>query len=249
MVDGRMVAIVIILIAIGAGIYYYLFMLPSTSVPPEPVEIVNLNRNPAFVYPTSGWLEELGTSDWYGKTNAYYYEGTIEGRSGIMVIHPVSRTEENYLQQDVFLPTGKGYELSVSLNDVAGKVSFAEPTECNDVRFIIKIIDKDSGQEQTLSNIVVNSVDGWVDLKHDVSEYAGKTVTLSGEYRGWEPGFGSPPVTRSDWILKDETGGIYITGKAPPGLDPVEDRGTEVTVRGVVKVKDGRAYLEAESVG
>lgn len=73
-------------------------------------------------------------------------------------------------------------------------------------------------------------------------------VTVSGEYRGWEAGYGSPPVTRSDWIVRDETGGIYVTGKVSPGLDPVEDRGKEITVCGVVKVKDGQTYIEAEAI-
>ncbi len=78
--------------------------------------------------------------------------------------------------------------------------------------------------------------------------YEGKTVTLSGEYRGWEAGHGSPPVTRSDWILKDETGSIYITGKVSPGLDPVKDIGKKVTVQGTVRVKDSQAYIEAKIV-
>lgn len=81
------------------------------------------------------------------------------------------------------------------------------------------------------------------------TEYEGKTVTLSGEYRGWEPGYGSPPVTRSDWVLKDESGAIYVTGKLLSGLDPVEDRGKQITVHGVVRVKDSQAYIEAEIIG
>ena len=80
------------------------------------------------------------------------------------------------------------------------------------------------------------------------TEYEGRTVTISGEYRGWEAGHGSPPVTRSDWILKDETGAIYVTARVSPGLDPAEDIGRMVTVRGVVKVKDGQAYIEAELI-
>ncbi len=73
-------------------------------------------------------------------------------------------------------------------------------------------------------------------------------MTLSGEYRGWEAGHGSPTVTRSDWILQDETGAIYITGKAPPGFDPVKDIGKKVTVHGIVRVKDDQAYIEAEII-
>jgi len=92
-----------------------------------------------------------------------------------------------------------------------------------------------NGEQVSIANIISNP-----------AEYEGKTVTLAGEYRGWEPGYGSPPVTRSDWILKDETGGIYITGRVSPGLDPVEDIGKKVTVYGVVRVKDNQAYIEAK---
>lgn len=86
------------------------------------------------------------------------------------------------------------------------------------------------------------------DIISDPTGYEGKTVTVSGEYRGWEAGHGSPPVTRSDWIVKDETGAIYVTGRVSPGLDPVEDKGTKITVQGVVKVKDDQAYIEAEAI-
>ncbi|MDI6638381.1 MAG: hypothetical protein QME82_05685, partial [Bacillota bacterium] len=54
------------------------------------------------------------------------------------------------------------------------------------------------------------------------------------------------PVTRSDWLLKDETGWIYVTGGAIPGLSPWRkgDQGKEVDVLGVVEAKqDGRPCL------
>ncbi len=89
---------------------------------------------------------------------------------------------------------------------------------------------------------------GIADITSNPEEYEGKTVTVSGEYRGWEVGYGSAPVTRSDWVLKDETVGIYVTGKAPSGLDPVKDRGRKITVTGIVKVKDSQAYIEAKII-
>jgi len=86
------------------------------------------------------------------------------------------------------------------------------------------------------------------DIIASPARHEGKTVTLTGEYRGWEPGHGSPPVTRSDWILKDETGAIYVTGKLPPGFDPSQDVGRKITVSGVVRVKNGQAYIEAKII-
>ncbi len=107
----------------------------------------------------------------------------------------------------------------------------SEPTEAEGK------IPTESGEQVTIADIASNP-----------TEYEGKTVTVSGEYRGWESGHGSPPVTRSDWILRDETGGIYVTGKVPPGLDPVEDKGKKITVYGVVRLKGDQAYIEAEII-
>lgn len=86
------------------------------------------------------------------------------------------------------------------------------------------------------------------EITANTAAYVGKTVLLSGEYRDWEAGHGSPPVTRSDWILKDGTAAIYVTGKIPSGLDPQKDMGKKVTVQGIVKVKDGRVYIEAGTI-
>ena len=86
------------------------------------------------------------------------------------------------------------------------------------------------------------------DIVSAPAKYEGKSVTVSGEYRGWEAEHGSPPVTRSDWVLKDATGAIYVTGRAPAGFNPAGDVGKKVTVTGVVKVKKSQAYIEADSV-
>ncbi len=86
------------------------------------------------------------------------------------------------------------------------------------------------------------------DITSEPMEYEGEAVIVSGEYRGWEAGHGSPPVTRSDWVVKDGTGSIYVTGKVPSEFDPYDDRGKQITVRGIVRVKDGQAYIEAESL-
>ena len=68
-------------------------------------------------------------------------------------------------------------------------------------------------------------------------------VTLRGVYRGWESGHGSPPVTRSDWVLRDASGSIYITGgtmgKRHPG-----NIGDDVTLTGIVRIKGNQAYIE-----
>jgi hypothetical protein len=80
------------------------------------------------------------------------------------------------------------------------------------------------------------------------AEFEGKSVIIVGEYRGWqmEDGYG-PPVTRSDWIVKDNTGWIYVTGGGS-GLDPVADIGHPVVVKGTVRVSaEGMPYIEVKN--
>lgn len=80
--------------------------------------------------------------------------------------------------------------------------------------------------------------------------WAGQVVEVKGEYLGWSGGaFGpatsqGPPVTRSDWILRDATSTIYCA-RAPQRessgetLSPLSDRGRRLQVRGVVALADG----------
>lgn len=90
------------------------------------------------------------------------------------------------------------------------------------------------------------------------SAFEGKNVTVIGYYRGWdslhEADMG-PPATRSDWVIKDSTGAIYISAKSeakvPDGLSPdsLEDTGTILKVIGTVRVtEDGHAYMEAKTI-
>ncbi|MBC7319585.1 hypothetical protein H5T89_02970 [bacterium] len=77
----------------------------------------------------------------------------------------------------------------------------------------------------------------------NIKNYLGKKILISGEFRGWEGSAGPPPVTRSDWVVKDETGYIYVLG-APP-FNPVEDKGKKISVIGVLKVsRSNIPYIE-----
>jgi hypothetical protein len=88
--------------------------------------------------------------------------------------------------------------------------------------------------------------------------FEGKNITVIGYYRGWdllhEADMG-PPVTRSDWVIKDSTGAIYISAnsaaKVPDGLSPdsLQDTAVVLKVMGIVRVtEDGQAYIEAKSI-
>jgi len=82
-----------------------------------------------------------------------------------------------------------------------------------------------------------------IDILKNPEAYEGKTVTIMGVYCGWSypkgllgPESKTPPVTRSDWIIRDSSGWIYVTGKLPD-LDPIKDVGHSVTVKATVEVK------------
>lgn len=91
--------------------------------------------------------------------------------------------------------------------------------------------------------------------------WEGQEVTLVGYYRGWDllqESGQSPPVTRSDWVITDSSGAIYVQ------MNDVEIEGTEklasedrlvphlkeatshiIRVTGIVRVTaKGQRYIE-----
>jgi hypothetical protein len=86
-------------------------------------------------------------------------------------------------------------------------------------------------------------------------DYAGQSVTIVGYYRGWDllqEAVTMPPVTRSDWVIKDLTGAIYVSAgsdsKVPDGLDPSSKDDTDaiLRLRGIVHVTcDGDPFIQA----
>ena len=88
--------------------------------------------------------------------------------------------------------------------------------------------------------------------------FKGKDITIVGYYRGWDllhEANASPPVTRSDWVIKDSAGAIYISAnseaRVPEGLRPdsLQDVVIVLEVKGVVRVtKEGQPYIEAKSI-
>ena len=86
-------------------------------------------------------------------------------------------------------------------------------------------------------------------IRAEPAAYEGRVITIEGKYQGWKGGFGEkPPETRSDWLVEDDTGWIYVTGK-PSGLDPIDDVGHPIKITGIVKItRDGEPYLSAGGV-
>lgn len=85
-------------------------------------------------------------------------------------------------------------------------------------------------------------------------EFDGRVFEIVGYYRGWNvygEARGSPPVTRSDWVIADASGAMYVTGAAPRGLNPSSREDAWTVVRLVAKVVYVRlrtSYLEARRV-
>ncbi|MGA2260834.1 MAG: hypothetical protein ABSH28_05295 [Acidobacteriota bacterium] len=97
------------------------------------------------------------------------------------------------------------------------------------------------------------------------SGWEGKEVTIVGYYRGWDllkETNQAPPVTRSDWVIKDNSGAIYVQSKsvdikgqdllgAGKQLRPSEKESVNriVRVTGVVRVTGQKQpYIEPKSI-
>lgn len=84
-------------------------------------------------------------------------------------------------------------------------------------------------------NPVVISIE---DIKN-VPELEKQTVRLIGHFAGWE-NLGEPkPFSMHDWVLRNETGAIYIHGQYPDGCDPLDHGtyGTEIEIVGKIESK------------
>jgi len=82
------------------------------------------------------------------------------------------------------------------------------------------------------------------EIRSHPEHFLGKEVIIRGRCMGWRGNCGPPPVTRSDWVLRDRSGCIYVTGTyVPRSL-----WGEEVIVEGVVEEKDGLIYIRGRRV-
>jgi hypothetical protein len=75
-------------------------------------------------------------------------------------------------------------------------------------------------------------------------------VMVKGIFKGWKGECpSSSPITRSDWVLEDDTGCIYITGRIPTALSPLQPKGERVLVKGrVIITKKGTPVIKASGI-
>jgi hypothetical protein len=86
-------------------------------------------------------------------------------------------------------------------------------------------------------------------IKDNPDLYAGMTVRLTGRFKGWKGSCqGSPPKSRSDWMIADDTGCMYVSGRVPKGLQPMFPEDESIELTGVVRLtRFGGPYLEVRS--
>jgi hypothetical protein len=81
------------------------------------------------------------------------------------------------------------------------------------------------------------------DIRTSPEIYDGKSVEIVGYYHGWDvlhETQQAPPVLRSDWVIADSGGAIYVTGRAPAGLDP----SSLADVRSLLRLSATVNYIE-----
>lgn len=94
------------------------------------------------------------------------------------------------------------------------------------------------------------------DILENPQQFIGKAVTLTGYYRGWDllkEAQGPSPITRSDWVLRDRCGAIYVLARNGMGLElnpgDKDDTVRVVRVNGVVRISaKGQPYIEPREV-
>ena len=84
------------------------------------------------------------------------------------------------------------------------------------------------------------------DILSDPKKFTSSDVLVEGIFKGWT---GTCPLssmlTRSDWIIEDETGCIYVTGSVPTGLSPMQPHNERIKVAGRVMVNEkGRPIIK-----
>ena len=85
------------------------------------------------------------------------------------------------------------------------------------------------------------------------NDFINQEHTLRGQFLGWSgrecrlPENASPAITRSDWLFRDATGCIYVTGGRLSALDPFDTSnvGVDISIRVIPRLTDEKkVYLE-----
>lgn len=86
------------------------------------------------------------------------------------------------------------------------------------------------------------------EIVRNPGRFIGRRVMVAGRFAGWQARGPHPGLSRSDWVLQDSTGTIYVHGPSA-GLRPHQDEGRPVIVFGRVQITAAKIiYLNGEKV-
>ncbi len=103
-------------------------------------------------------------------------------------------------------------------------------------------------EELSRGNLVIE-LDNIKELYKNTGTLKDKIVLLKGKFNGFEADRACNqyrPSSRSDWVLKDGTGCIYINGPFPLWCDPIDKGtlGTKIELIGIVRVEPKNIFIE-----
>ena len=86
------------------------------------------------------------------------------------------------------------------------------------------------------------------EILRDPVSFSGRQMKFQGRFLGWSSCPQSDIITRSDWVLDDGTGCIYVTGRLPTGLALDRPAGEQITVTGTVEMNNNRPVVRATAI-
>ena len=132
--------------------------------------------NPDMNFPKNGSCLSVAR---YWRSNGYCYAGTIDGETGVIVIHPLTRTMGRFISQQFIMPSDARI-LKIKVANVAGKTPWdTKPCPICDSGVRIDLTDLTNWSEHPLDDFIVTAKDGWIVKSYNISQFAGKPVILS----------------------------------------------------------------------
>ena len=173
--------IISIIFLVVIGLFSYLFFYESSTplTPREGEQFINPELNFGMSNKWFTYLSEQENPDFI-ESNGYYIYGPVDGDYGIIILHPISKNLPRYLGTYINLNnTNKNYTLQIKVANIAGKVSFANSSNCNDNIFEIYLSDIfSSGDVILIDRITANSKDGWIYKEYNLNGYRGNWYYL-----------------------------------------------------------------------
>jgi|GEM_PF-2954721 len=242
----------------AAGVYLYPAYVPSAAVETPTLTQVNITQTPDAGYDFEFWTvpELVYDNGSFGLIHTQVFTPSL-----VVNMDWNKQIDAFYLKQNYTLTvniSGHGAVTPAGVNDYPrGSVVPLTAVPDPGYRFdrwtgdLWEITGNPASPEITIAmnwdwHITANFVpDGTFTIGGIVVNpeiYEGMTVTITGVYQGWASAYGTPPVTRSDWVIEDGDAAIYVTGSTL-GLRYPGDVGKTITVTGIVRLNNGTPYL------